>query len=593
MTLPTIDQARSWRGLTLVATDDEPVGKIEAIYVDRTSRQPEWALVNTGLFGSSRTFVPLADAAQRGDTVQVPHETSVVREAPRLEQDAELSEEDEARLYAHYGIQYTTEESASGLPAGETASAGGGATPASDATSELPSSRLEADPPAVAGVASGTSQTATPAAGTSWSGGATGTSAGDADRTGRGKQAAAAGFGAVVLAAVAAGLAALRRRRRQPPSIGERVGQAGREAADALAKAADEVRRQAMAATSGEGARKAAKGGKRAARKTARKADRAGRAAADAGLRAAQVAAAAGLAAAATTGRASRKAARKATPKAAKAGQAAAEGGRKATQAAAAGAQAAVAGGLAAAEGSRRAARKAARKAAAGGSAAAEEGRRAAKRAGSEVAQVVAAIETTPESKRKARKRARNRKKAAAATAVAARSVAAAPAAAGRKVQKNVGKQARKVTPRRRRSKMKLGKLGMLVGAAVGYVLGAKAGRERYEQMTASARQLLDKPQVKKVMDSVPGDLGARVEQVANKAADKVQEAGDKVAASGPASSGTSGSTAGSTTTTTTPATPSTPSASTTATTTPSVPTTETGTTTAKRAASERKPKSS
>jgi PRC-barrel domain len=123
MTLPTIDQARSWRGLTLVATDDEPVGKIEAIYVDRTSRQPEWALVNTGLFGGSRTFVPLADAAQRGDTVQVPHETSVVREAPRLEQDAELSEEDEARLYAHYGIQYTTEASASGLPAGSTRAA--------------------------------------------------------------------------------------------------------------------------------------------------------------------------------------------------------------------------------------------------------------------------------------------------------------------------------------------------------------------------------------------------------------------------------------------------------------------------------------
>jgi PRC-barrel domain len=126
MTLPTIDQARSWRGLVLTATDDEPVGKIEAIYVDRTTRQPEWALVNTGLFGTSRTFVPLADAAQRGDTVQVPHETSVVREAPRLEQDAELSEEDEARLYAHYGIQYTTDESPSGLAADESASTGAG-----------------------------------------------------------------------------------------------------------------------------------------------------------------------------------------------------------------------------------------------------------------------------------------------------------------------------------------------------------------------------------------------------------------------------------------------------------------------------------
>jgi hypothetical protein len=49
----------------------------------------------------------------------------VVREAPRLDQDTELSEEDEARLYAHYGIQYTT-----GL---------------------RPSSRLEADAPAAAG----------------------------------------------------------------------------------------------------------------------------------------------------------------------------------------------------------------------------------------------------------------------------------------------------------------------------------------------------------------------------------------------------------------------------------------------------------
>jgi hypothetical protein len=204
----------------------------------------------------------------------------------------------------------------------------------------------------------------------------------------------------------------------------------------------------------------------------------------------------------------------------------------------------------------------------------------------------VAAAGTTVDSKRRARKRARTRKRAAAATAATARTVASAPAEAGRRVQENVGKKAQKVTPkRRRRSKMKLGKLGMLVGAAVGYVLGAKAGRERYEQMTASARQLLDKPQVKRVVDSVPGDLGARMEQVANKAADKVQQAGDKVAASGPSTSGTSGSTT--TTTTTTPATPSTS----TSTTTPSVPatgvTTETATPTAKRAASERKAKNS
>jgi hypothetical protein len=145
------------------------------------------------------------------------------------------------------------------------------------------------------------------------------------------------------------------------------------------------------------------------------------------------------------------------------------------------------------------------------------------------------------------------------------------------------------------------GKLGMAVGAAVGYVLGAKAGRERYEQISASARQLLEKPQVKQVLDSAPGNLGARVEQVANKAADKVAQAGDKVAATGSGTggtTGTSGATSGTTTTTTT--TPRAPSTSTGPATVTSggeagtATTTDTGSTTSKRSGSgERKPKSS
>lgn len=134
-----------------------------------------------------------------------------------------------------------------------------------------------------------------------------------------------------------------------------------------------------------------------------------------------------------------------------------------------------------------------------------------------------------------------------------------------------------------------MGKLGMVVGAAVGYVLGAKAGRERYDQITTNARQLLDKPQVKRVVNSAPGDLGARLEQVANKAADKVHEAGDKVAATG---SATTGATTGATTTTTTTTTPSSPSSSG-GTTAPSTESGAAATTTKRSPASERKPKSS
>jgi len=555
MTLPTINQARSWRGLTLVATPDEPVGKIEAIYIDRTTRQPEWALVHTGLFGSSRTFVPLADAAQHGDTVQVPHEPSVVREAPRLEQDAELSEDDEARLYAHYGIRYTTAESSSGLPAGET---GSPAVAAADATAELtpPTSRLEADAPATADAATGTGPTATPTAGDAWSSGSEGTPSKVEERAGRsrGGRAAAAGLGAVALAAITAGLAALRRRRRRPPSLGDRVSQVGREAADALARAAEEVRRQAVAASS-EGARQAAKGGRRA-RKAARQAGGAGREAAKGGRRAARMAAA---------------------------------------------------GGLAAAEGGRRAARKSARKAARQAGGAGREAARSGRRAGREAVAAVASTKATVESRRRARRRARARKRAAEATAGTARSVTSIPASVGRRVQQlDVGQRTRKVIPRRRRrSKMKvIGKLGMAVGAAVGYVLGARAGRERYEQIQASARQLLDKPQVKRVVDNAPGNLGARMEQAAHKAADKVQQAQDRVApsGSGPSAGTTTGVTTSTTTTPSTPATPSTPSTSTSTTTTPSVPSTsggdtagggaattaDTGTTTRRSSAGER-----
>ncbi len=39
-------------------------------------------------------------------------------------------------------------------------------------------------------------------------------------------------------------------------------------------------------------------------------------------------------------------------------------------------------------------------------------------------------------------------------------------------------------------------KSGLVVGLGVGYVLGAKAGRERYEQMVTTVSDVADRPQV-------------------------------------------------------------------------------------------------
>jgi PRC-barrel domain len=67
MTLPSIEAARGWSGLTAMGSDDEPLGRIIDIYLDRDTGQPEWALVATPQ--RRRTFVPLVGAARKRDRV--------------------------------------------------------------------------------------------------------------------------------------------------------------------------------------------------------------------------------------------------------------------------------------------------------------------------------------------------------------------------------------------------------------------------------------------------------------------------------------------------------------------------------------------
>jgi uncharacterized protein (TIGR02271 family) len=108
MHMPNIDTVRSWQGATLVDRDGDRVGTIDAIYVDDQTGEPEWALVNTGVFGTKSSFVPLAQASGSGDQVQVPYQKQLVKDAPRVETDQHLSEAEEQQLWTHYGLDYGT-----------------------------------------------------------------------------------------------------------------------------------------------------------------------------------------------------------------------------------------------------------------------------------------------------------------------------------------------------------------------------------------------------------------------------------------------------------------------------------------------------
>ena len=116
--MPDLDTVRSWQGATMVDRDGDKIGTIDAIYVDDQTGEPEWALVNTGLFGTRSTFVPLAQAQDLGDSVQVPYHKDQVKAAPSMTAEGQLSQDEEAELYRHYGLDYSEHRSDSVLPAG-------------------------------------------------------------------------------------------------------------------------------------------------------------------------------------------------------------------------------------------------------------------------------------------------------------------------------------------------------------------------------------------------------------------------------------------------------------------------------------------
>lgn len=92
------------------------------------------------------------------------------------------------------------------------------------------------------------------------------------------------------------------------------------------------------------------------------------------------------------------------------------------------------------------------------------------------------------------------------------------------------------------------GKLAFVAGAAVGYLLGTRAGREHYEKIKSSAKSALDHPIVRDnvakaesaITDAVR-EQGAKVtDQVANMVKEKFTGSGSPGSSSGPSS--TSGS---------------------------------------------------
>jgi hypothetical protein len=114
MALPDRDSVRDWVGKTVVDRHGAEIGTVTHLLADEDTGAPEWLYAD---MAGTTVVVPLFDATEAGDRVQVVVDRGLVDGAPRYGESRELTTDQESALYRHYGIQATTDTSDSLLPA--------------------------------------------------------------------------------------------------------------------------------------------------------------------------------------------------------------------------------------------------------------------------------------------------------------------------------------------------------------------------------------------------------------------------------------------------------------------------------------------
>jgi PRC-barrel domain len=104
--MPAFDVARRWKGRVVLDRDGGRLGSVLDVFYDAENDEPGWVLL--GVDGDAGTrLVPVAEAVEHGNELRVPYDRAVVEGAPGLEPGGRLWPQEEADLYAHYGLPYT------------------------------------------------------------------------------------------------------------------------------------------------------------------------------------------------------------------------------------------------------------------------------------------------------------------------------------------------------------------------------------------------------------------------------------------------------------------------------------------------------
>jgi sporulation protein YlmC with PRC-barrel domain len=104
-----------WHGKMLIDRNGEKIGKLQDVYVDVETDEPQFGTVKEGFVSRHLTFVPLSGIRIGPDDLHVSVTKDQVRSAPDIEMHGEeLSQSDESKLYHHFEMNYTPPKTESG-----------------------------------------------------------------------------------------------------------------------------------------------------------------------------------------------------------------------------------------------------------------------------------------------------------------------------------------------------------------------------------------------------------------------------------------------------------------------------------------------
>jgi hypothetical protein len=102
-----VENIAEWRGQDVIDAAGEKLGKLEEVYFDGETDEPAFAGAKSGRLSKRLTLIPLAKASVGREYLRVAHPKGEVKKAPSFDTDVELTLDDEAATYRHYGLEYT------------------------------------------------------------------------------------------------------------------------------------------------------------------------------------------------------------------------------------------------------------------------------------------------------------------------------------------------------------------------------------------------------------------------------------------------------------------------------------------------------